>query len=329
MNALDHDKRSILALGAASLLLAMTAQTGCSDAEAGPTEAKSCDSCTAASLTFTPKRSAGASSAFWQTWGDGKAELSGYTITTMRYGQPRKGKTVLIYVNEPHDRRTRIKDDRAQGDIKLNVLKLNHTLIFDTGIYPYSVMTSVFSPVDVYDKRPRFNPSKITLSAQEWCGHVYHKVAPMAGSMRSALRSYFASEGETEETIKVRDGALYEDALLIQLRELDGAFNGGRDWAGQLVPTLWATRKAHTALRPVDATITRSEVQVGGKAATRFTLKHSGITRTIDVEKAAPRRILGWKSSDGEVATILKTARLPYWSLNGNGQESYRAQLGL
>jgi hypothetical protein len=316
--------RALLGLALLGLLA-----SGCSDAEAGPTDAKSCDSCTAASLTFSAKRTAGASSAFWQHWGDGKAELSGYSITTMRYGQARKGKTALIYVTEPHDKRSLIKDDRAGGDNKLNVIKLNHTLTFDTGIYPYSVMTSVFTPVDAYDKLERFSPSKIALSAQEWCGHVYHKVVPQTGVMRSSIRSYFASEGETEESVKVGDKVIYEDALLIQLRELDGAFAGGGNWSGKLVPTLWATRKAHRALRPVDATITRSEAQVGGKTVSRFVLAYGSITRTFDIEKASPRRVLGWTVSDGEVATLLKTTRLPYWSLHNNGQESERAKLGL
>ena len=35
-----------------------------------------------------------ATPAFWRVWGDGKAELSGYAITTTRYGAPREGQVV-------------------------------------------------------------------------------------------------------------------------------------------------------------------------------------------------------------------------------------------
>ncbi len=54
-----------------------------------------------------------------------------------------------------------------------------------------------------------------------------------------------------------------------------------------------------------------------------------GVTRTFDVERAFPRRILGWRTSEGERAELLKTARLTYWRLNAPGDESYLAQLGL
>src|SRR5262245_27484226 len=69
-----------------------------------------------------------ASPAFWMRWGDGKAELSGYAVTASRYGAPRDGRVVLIYVTEPMDRRNWIKDDA--GDVpaadRVNVMKLNH-----------------------------------------------------------------------------------------------------------------------------------------------------------------------------------------------------------
>ena len=38
--------------------------------------------------------------AFWKTWGDGQAELSGYDLTYPRYGQLRKGVAVTIFVSE-------------------------------------------------------------------------------------------------------------------------------------------------------------------------------------------------------------------------------------
>ena len=313
-----------------SFLAAVVALGGCSSASAGPSAASCSERCLGAK-TFEAKRTASASSAFWQRWGDGKAELSGFRITTQRYGEARAGRGALIYVTEPLHRRTLVKDDSARGADKLDVVKLNQTLTFDTGIYPYSVITSTFAPVDAHQGQERFSPAKIALSAQEWCGHVYHRLLPQGSRAQSSMRSYFASEGERDEVLSWGGATpLYEDALLIQLRELDGAFNAGRDWKGKLVPTLWATRKAHRALQPVDATIQRSEVTTDdGKAATRFTLRYGNVWRHIDVEKATPRRILGWSASDGEKATLLKTARLPYWSLHGNQHRGERAKLGL
>ena len=282
------------------------------------------------SLAATLSVAATGSPAFWKDWGDGKAELSGYAITTARYGAPRDGRVVLIYVTEPMDRRTWIKDDA--GDVppqyRVNVMKLNVALKFQTGIYPYSVMTSVFAPVDATGPE-RFAPAKIAMSAQEWCGHVYQKVIPGPGTFASELRSYFHADGDRDTTVKTPPGTLYEDALLIQLRELDGPFAGGKNWAGSIVPSLWSSRKAHRSLEPVPATIKREDAKRDGAPVTRFTLTYGSVAATYDVEKASPRRVLWWKSSNGDEARILKTARLPYWQLNAPGDEKYLQQLGL
>lgn len=270
-----------------------------------------------------------ASSTFWSTWGDGKAELSGYRITTSRYGAARTGKVVLIYVTEPMDKKVWIKDDA--GDVpaadRVNVLKLNHVLEFQTGIYRYAVMTSVFAPVDGGGPE-RFAPAKLTLTAQEWCGQVWQKVMPARDRFESELRSYFHADGERNDATSVPPGTLYQDALLIQLRELDGPFSGGRDWSGTIVPTLWGARKSHRPLAPVPATIARAKATRDGVPVTRFTLAAGDVTTTYDVETAAPRRVLGWRSSDGEDARILKTTRLPYWKLNAPGDEAHLAELG-
>jgi len=268
------------------------------------------------------------SAAFNKHWRDGRAELSGYSVSTLRYGKPRLGHVVLVYVAEPMNSQTWIKDDDAPGDRRVEVLKLNHTLNFRTGIYPYSVMTSVFAPLDGLG-RERFAPAKISLTAQEWCGQVYQQILPKGDRFHSFGHSYFASEGDSRETVPSGGPALYEDALWIQLRELDGPFAGGGDWSGRLVPALWTARKAHRPLRPVQATIRRGEATRDGVAVTRFTVTHAGGSRSFDVERAAPRRILGWSTNEGERAELLKTARLTYWRLNNPGDESYLTQLGL
>ncbi len=283
---------------------------------------------------------AGASEAFWAAWGDGKAEVATYAATVARYDTLRPASVVLITVTEPMSRRTWIKDDRAEGDDRVDVLKVNQMATFQTGVYPYSVMTSTFMPVADFGPRVggRFAPAKITLTAQEWCGHVWHGVWPGIGGFRSSLRSYFAEEGETDRAAAVPEGTLYEDALAAQLRELDGPFHGGRDWRGSLVPTLWHQRVAHDTLAAVDATIARADTSVAGPeggaiAATRFRIAyHAGrgpFVRTLVVERAAPHRILGWSTSLGERGRLIRAVRMPYWQLNRGGDERWRDSLGL
>jgi len=275
---------------------------------------------------------ASASSDFWEWWGDGRAELSGYRMTVTRYGAARPAELALIYVTEPHDRRTWVKDDDASGRDRVEVLKLNQNLEFMTGIYPYSVMTSVFTPVDRWLTEP-FSPVRVTHAVQEWCGSYSHLVWPAPGRFRSLRLSYFAHEGERLSEVATEPGTLYEDALLIQLRELDGAFADGGDWEGWLVPELWRLRTSHRGTGPVRAHITREEgtTALAGRevATTRFTLQAGDYRRTFEVERDPPRRVLGWTTSTGETAELLATERLAYWELNRPGDESWREALGL
>jgi hypothetical protein len=268
---------------------------------------------------------AGASSAFWRQWGDGRAEMIGYEAITPRYGHLRPAELVLIYVTEPFSRRTLIKDDDARGADRMDVLKLNVSERFQTGVYPYSVLTSVFCPTDAI-RSERFAPAKIALSAQEWCGHVYLGVWPDERAYALRGMSYFASEGEVDEAVPCPADTLYEDALLVQLRELDGPFHGGRDWEGALVPALWRNRRAHRPLAPTPARITRREID---RDLLRFSLESEGFTRTFDVERGGDRRVVAWSSSDGARARLRRSTRMAYWSLHGPGDEARRADFGL
>jgi len=278
---------------------------------------------------FAKKAKNKASSAFWKHWGDGKAELTGYAGLTPRYGQMRKATAALIYVTEPFHRLRRIKDDYARGAYRIPMLKLNRTLKFKTGIYPYSVMNSVFSPASQYFHH-KFTPLKISLTVQEWCGHVFQAIWPGENQLRTQIRSYFASEGDKSQLLKVAKDVLYEDALFIQLRELDGPFlSKKKSWKGKLIPSLWKFRRIHKPVQSVNASLQRSTVKTAQGNIQRFVLKYGTYTRTFDVESKFPRRILQWTSSEGEKMILQKTVRLPYWQLNGNGDQKYRKQMGL
>jgi hypothetical protein len=208
----------------------------------------------------------------------------------------------------------------------MDVLKVNISEKFLTGVYPYSVLTSVFCPVDAM-RAERFQPAKITLSAQEWCGHVFTGLWADERSFTHKGFSYFASEGDTNETVAIAENTLYEDALLVQLRELDGPFNAGRDWQGPLMPALWRQRRAHRPLRPQDARIVRSTASEG--ELTRFVISSGEYQREVMVERTGAKRIVSWQSSDGEHARLIRATRLPYWGLHNPGDEVHRAEFGL
>src|SRR3989442_4028868 len=105
---------------------------------------------------------------FNATWHDGKAELDGYRYSVTRYGQLRRGTCVAIYVTEPFSRSKRVKVDDPSRNAKdvLDVLKLNLVRDFQTGIYDYNTMTSLFVGSEDLD------PLKVSFSSMEWCRNV-------------------------------------------------------------------------------------------------------------------------------------------------------------
>ena len=83
---------------------------------------------------------------FWKHWGDGRAELNGYRLVQPRYGSPRAGTAVYVFVTEDFSDALRVKADpgkHSAGDV-FPVMKLNAVRDFQTGIYDYNVMTSTF-----------------------------------------------------------------------------------------------------------------------------------------------------------------------------------------
>lgn len=126
---------------------------------------------------------------FKNYWFDGTAELSSYQLTQSRYGEPREGKAVLIYVTEDFLNKEQVKANR-KSKVSQTVLKLNRTKKFNTGIYPYSIMTSLFTRLG--QKKPL---AKITTSVQEWCGQAYTQLNRRE-TLQISSHSYFEGEAD-------------------------------------------------------------------------------------------------------------------------------------
>lgn len=276
--------------------------------------------------------------AFWEHWGDGRAELAGYDLVTPRYGEERRGTAVAIFVTEPFLEEARVKADEA-GPGTFQVLKLNLVQDFPTGIYDYHLMTSAFVALEPVAGLPAGAATKVSFSAQEWCGHVYQQALFEGAGADLTLHSYF--EGEADEESRLAGGpGLSEDALLVWAR--------GLGWpevaAGEAVtvPALTSLERSRLRHRPPaweEAELARSvesrEVTVPAGTfeveEARATLRGETGERTwtFQVEKAPPHRIVAWETSDGERAQLLGSDRLPYWELNAPGGERYLERLGL
>lgn len=267
--------------------------------------------------------------AFWKTWGDGQAELSGYDLTYPRYGQLRKGVAVTIFVSETFSNQLRVKADDGKHPPadQYPVMKLNLIQDFQTGIYDYNNMTSTFAALTAVNGRPAGSPTKISFSEQEWCGHVYQQLLFDASAVRSQAHSYFDGEADQDKQLSYPVDGVSEDQLPLWARGMAApALSPGEKRDVMLLPSLQSARHAHQLLAWKHATLSRNSA---GNATEIYSAKFEGFERKFTVEKAAPHRILRWETSDGERAELLKSTRLKYWQMNKEGGEAALALLGL
>jgi len=286
-----------------------------------------------ASSAVTPLSSA-SSTSFWAHWGDGRAELNGYRLVQPRYGAPRTGSAVYIFVTEDFSDSVRVKADPGQhpaADV-YPVMKLNAVRHFQTGIYDYKIMTSSFARV-----ASGWPVAKISFSSQEWCGHVYHQILPRGAGVGGVYHSYFDGEQDGQDTLAQPEGGVYEDTLPIVLRGWGTVYLGpGESRTVPFLPSLLHARLDHKKLAWGQARISRSaetkkvSVPAGTFDASVWTVaEDGGRTVTYDVEAAAPFRLVRWSTDTGEEASLLGSTRLSYWKLNGPGGEQHLAEIGL
>ena len=274
---------------------------------------------------------------FYGHWADGRAELSGYRVVQPRYGEAREGHAVLIFVTEDVHAGTLIKvesPDTPKAD-RIYALKLNQVLRFTTGIYDYSMMTSVFSAAEPRAGGRPFDPLRITFTAQEWCGHVFEEAQVRGGAVLGELFSYFEREGRQSWRLDRPPEFVSEDNLLIRIRELRGPMMAeGESRSVLLLPGLWELRLRHRPRELVQATLGKGRpesVEVQGRSfeAIPWTWSYGERRKKVWVDAEYPHRILRWRDSSGASGELLASVRRPYWNLQSLEDEAFRAELGI
>ncbi|MHA6249989.1 hypothetical protein ACXYMU_18800 [Pontibacter sp. CAU 1760] len=273
-------------------------------------------------------------SAFSKYWYQGKAELNSYDLTQYRYGEPREGEAVLIFVTEDFSRVKQVKLDRPDQNKAeaQKVLKLNMTRNFKTGIYPYSTMVSVFTPV--YEQEPAV---KLTSSVQEWCGHTFTQLNRKAGAYTGQLFSYFEEEGDQQLQLQARA----EDDLWNLIRLNPNEVPVGKV---ALIPGLTDQRFTHIPLAAQQATITIAPAKqaLAGFGASQLmvcTVTYLDYPRALRIfyTDKFPYEIAGWeevrKLENGEQETSRATRKAvllqDYWTKNSNKFSPLRQDLKL
>ena len=271
-----------------------------------------------------PKLSPPTRAQFDGYWSRGQAEITSYTLKQSRYGEIHEGHAVTVFVTEPFSRSKQVKldDPGRAGRDHVPVLKLNLTRKFNTGVYPYSMMTSVFTP------RTLEPTIKVTTTSQEWCGHTFTQLNLRGKSYDTKLFSYFESESDRRVEIPA---ALTEDELFTRIRLDPSRLPTG---AVRLIPGTTYQRLRHTRFGVEEATAT---LKAG--AVMRYRVEYRDLARTLEIEfeAAFPHRILGWterlsRRPDARLttrATRKATLMSDYWNRNGNVDRGLRDQLGL
>ncbi len=257
------------------------------------------------------------SEAFKNYWFDGQAEITSYTLEQERYGEMREGTAVLIYVTEDFLPDVQVKANEY-AETNLNVLKLNKTKNFNTGIYPYSIMTSVFYPLG--DTK---HALKVSTSVQEWCGHAYIQINNRE-SFEIQSHSYF--EGEADQDFNLEKTHL-EDEIWTQIRLNPELLPQGEI---KMIPTLEYSRLQHKELKAysVETTLELTD------AVYIYSIHYPELDRKLilHVEPAFPYQITKWKEQRGQyTTTAIKRNQIQsdYWSKNKNEDAHLRDSLQL
>lgn len=297
-----------------------------------------CGTLTVAFLASAAARPALFTGDFWKLWGDGQAEIASYDLTEPHYGKPRQGVAVAIWVSETFSNSARVKADPGKHpkSDEFGVMKLNLVKDFQTGIYDYNDMTSVFVATQAVNGRDPGYPSKISFSSQEWCGNVYHQVLFDRSKIRSTRHSYFDGEADANVELLYPGNGVAEDVLPFWARGMaEPVLAPGETRAVDVLTSLQYVRDKHVKASWSKGTLAHAAAPVevvtpaGRFQAEVYTATLAHVKKTFYVEPAGAKRILKWETSAGEKGELLASERLKYWQMNGPGGEAALKKLKL
>lgn len=262
-------------------------------------------------------------------WYSGKAELTRYKLEQARYGEIHEGDAVMIFVTEDFLEDKQVKYERGPREQVRSVLKLNNTKSFWTGIYPYSLITSSFSPVDGQ------STIKVSTSAQEWCGHSYSQINLRNGRYEGLLHSYFQNEGDQEFNL---DAALLEDEIWAMIRMRHKDLPKGEV---KIIPGTQFQRLKHQDFKVENAVASLSSTvnpELSENVLFKYKIKYKDLNRVLSItfETGFPHTIVAWEEQettrDGQIITTRATrthsVKSPYWGQNSLADSVMRQKLG-
>ena len=264
-------------------------------------------------------------------WNQG-AEIVNYEVTRYRYGQSRKSKAVGIFVSEPFLPKKQVKSDNPSSyENAVDILKLNLIERFQTGVYDYSIMNSIFTPmfVDYTKTKVNYQPLKISTTIQDWCGHIFIQLNQKKYGYQMNSFSYFEDEGDTVETIKNKM-AIPEESFWLWSRLSPKTLPQGQL---EVIHSLSRIRLNHLKEKISSA---KGSLKKTDKNYQYQILYRNDYCIEITIEKEHPHFILEWreifinsKTKEKKPILIMKhldTRRSKYWSKNKTKYNSIKKE---
>lgn len=266
-------------------------------------------------------------------WYQGKAEVTRYELRQHRYRGLHKGEAVMVFVTEDFLTDKQVKNEKYTNPNSVLVLKNNAIRKFDTGIYDYSVMSSVFTPTGRNDYP---HTLKLTNTVQEWCGQTFMQVNFKNEQYETSTHSYFEDEADQRFTVPA---VILEDELYTRIR-----INPGKMPLGEIdiLPGAWYVRMMHIDFQPLKASAEAADYNgkdFKGDNLRVYRLHYPSLNRTLEIvyEAAPPYRITGWLDThpgfDKQVRTTIARSThsmlTDYWSKNNIEDVDLRKKLGL
>lgn len=269
---------------------------------------------------------------FVDYWLDGRAEVTRYDLEQARHGEIHAGDVVLIFETAglPPEKDAETDAPERDGPDAVPVMRLGFTKRFTTGVEPYSIMTTVRTPI-------RFNASPRTLesvtSVQEWSGASWLQL-----ELRGDEYEVTGLSDVQSKTGKARalEAVWLEDEIWTRIRLAPSTLPKG------MVRIIPGGEQSRLRERPLAVETARASLDEESEGALVYALRYPGLERKLAIrfEKEFPHAILGWDEwardpaghgAEGQTthATRAESIRLDYRNRTGKDDAAWRKKLGL
>ena len=260
-------------------------------------------------------------------WYADKAEIKTYNLTQARYGEFHQGKATVIFVAQPFSKKKGVKPNSYKNTKDhIPVLKMNLLKKFGTGIYPYSMMLSTFTPI-----KEEQGLVKASATGQEWCGHIFSQMNKRGNQYDVVSYSYFEQEGDRQ--FKLSD-IFTEDEIWSRIRIDYQKLPIGKI---EIIPGLYYTRLEQHEFEPEKAEAKLIE----GEDKSVYSLWYPEKKRRLEItfDTKFPHEISMWEETYADkrapnktlttTAVLDQSMNIDYWNYNAAKHEDLRKELGV